>query len=217
VSAIDFASSSGEFATSARVDDVGAVFTGYLNVPADGTYTLSLTSDDGSALYVGSTKVVDNDGLHGMTEVSGTIGLKAGPHSLRVEFFENAGGAGLIARWAGPGIAAQAIPAAAFVHLDAAVADTDGDGIDDAWEEAHFGDLSRDGTGDADGDGISDYEEYVQGSDPSVANGGGDADDTTAGGTNMFSCGGPGVAPLAAFLMLALAMLARRTTRKGVQ
>jgi hypothetical protein len=44
--------------------------------------------------------------------------------------------------------------------------DTDGDGMDDAWELEHFGTLDRDGTGDLDGDGISDLEEYLAGSDP---------------------------------------------------
>lgn len=44
--------------------------------------------------------------------------------------------------------------------------DTDGDGMDDAWELAHFGTLDRDGTGDFDGDGISDLDEFLQGTDP---------------------------------------------------
>jgi hypothetical protein len=44
--------------------------------------------------------------------------------------------------------------------------DTDGDGLSDAWELEHFGNLSRNGTGDLDGDGISDYQEYLDGSDP---------------------------------------------------
>ncbi len=44
--------------------------------------------------------------------------------------------------------------------------DTDGDGMDDAWELEHFGTLDRDGSGDLDGDGISDLDEYLAGSDP---------------------------------------------------
>ena len=46
--------------------------------------------------------------------------------------------------------------------------DTDGDGMDDAWEIANFGDLSRDGTGDFDGDGISDLNEFLNNSDPKL-------------------------------------------------
>ncbi len=46
------------------------------------------------------------------------------------------------------------------------VDDTDGDGMSDAWELAHFGTLDRDGSGDFDGDGISDLDEFLSGSDP---------------------------------------------------
>ncbi len=50
-----------------------------------------------------------------------------------------------------------------------ALEDTDGDGMDDAWERAHFGNLSRDGTGDYDGDGRTDADEFVDGTDPTDA------------------------------------------------
>jgi hypothetical protein len=44
--------------------------------------------------------------------------------------------------------------------------DGDGDGMDDDWETDHFGDLTRDGSGDADGDGQSDRNEYLAGTGP---------------------------------------------------
>lgn len=47
--------------------------------------------------------------------------------------------------------------------------DRDGDGMSDAWEMEHFGDLSRDGTGDLDGDGVLDKDEFLRNSDPTVA------------------------------------------------
>lgn len=37
-------------------------FTAYISVPQAGHYTFYLTSNDGSALYIHGTKVVDNDG-----------------------------------------------------------------------------------------------------------------------------------------------------------
>jgi Tol biopolymer transport system component len=45
-------------------------------------------------------------------------------------------------------------------------ADSDHDGIDDDWEVAYFGDLSRDGQGDFDGDGQTDLQEFRAGTDP---------------------------------------------------
>ncbi len=44
--------------------------------------------------------------------------------------------------------------------------DTDGDGMDDAWELTNFGTLARDGSGDFDGDTISDLNEFLTGTDP---------------------------------------------------
>jgi hypothetical protein len=46
--------------------------------------------------------------------------------------------------------------------------DSDGDGINDAWEMAYFGSLDRGGGGDFDGDGISDLDEFLSGSDPTA-------------------------------------------------
>ncbi|HEY5748045.1 MAG TPA: PQQ-dependent sugar dehydrogenase [Chryseolinea sp.] len=97
-----------------REDDYGFRFTGYINVPTDGTYTFYTSSDDGSRLQIGSTTVVDNDGLHATREASGTIGLRTGKHAITVTFFEHLGGAALTTSYAGPGIAKQLIPASAF-------------------------------------------------------------------------------------------------------
>ena len=44
--------------------------------------------------------------------------------------------------------------------------DTDGDGMDDDWEVAYFGNLSRNGEGDLDSDGASDLSEFLAGTDP---------------------------------------------------
>lgn len=113
---LNYGPSSGAFATSGRSDQVGAVFNGWINVPASGGWTFSLASDEGSRLVIGSTVVVSHDGLHGFTEKSGTIGLAAGRHAFKIEYFEATGSAGLVASWQGPGVAKAVIPASVLSH-----------------------------------------------------------------------------------------------------
>jgi len=174
VSAIDYPSTDGNFATSGRADNVGAVFTGYVQAPSDGVYTFYTTSDDGSALYIGSQKVVDNDGLHGMQERSGSIGLRAGKHALRVEFFEAGGGAGLVVSWEGPGISKQVVPASRLYRVGGGGGDSDSDGLPDSWETQYFGSPAAcDPNADADSDGLTNREEYQRGTNPTDA----DSDD----------------------------------------
>ena len=97
-----------------RDEHTALAFEGLLRVPADGIYALFLESDDGSRLYVGGERVVDNDGLHSMIERTGHVGLRAGLHPLRVEWFNAGAGMGLTVKWAGPGFEKQLIPPAAL-------------------------------------------------------------------------------------------------------
>lgn len=97
-------------------DHFGLRFTGFIEVPADGIYTFSTTSDDGSQLRIGGRLVVDNDGLHGAIERSGSIGLRAGRHPIEVCYFELSGGEALSATWEGPGLERAAIPVSALSH-----------------------------------------------------------------------------------------------------
>lgn len=99
-------------------NNYGAEFTGSVTVASTGTWTFYTSSDDGSALWVDGTQVVNNDGLHGMAEQSGTIALAAGSHTFMVRFFERGGNHGLIASWQGPGgvPAKEVIPTSTFTH-----------------------------------------------------------------------------------------------------
>jgi lysophospholipase L1-like esterase len=89
-------------------------FTGFIAVPTAGVYRFTVTSDDGSRLAIGDQRVVDNDGMHGMTAVAGEIALAAGRHACTLDFHQGGGGQGLELTWSGPGIAEQPIPASAF-------------------------------------------------------------------------------------------------------
>ena len=89
---------------------------GFVEAPQAGIYRFFTVSDDGSDLWIGDKRVVNNDGLHGRQEASGKIALKAGWHSIRVRYFDAGEASTLEVLYQGPGIAKQPIPAAALCH-----------------------------------------------------------------------------------------------------
>lgn len=99
-----------DISVSPSSDNFTLCFTGYIDIPVDGNYIFYTNSDDGSELYIGDTPVVDNDGLHTMTEQSGLIYLAAGKHAITVNFFDKTGSQDLIVSYEGPGISKTAIP-----------------------------------------------------------------------------------------------------------
>ncbi|NND99511.1 MAG: c-type cytochrome [Pirellulaceae bacterium] len=95
-----------------KQDDKFALrFTGDLNVPQPGVYTIFVASDDGSRIYLDDNLLINHDGLHGMSERKAFIHLPAGRHKLVVTYFDNGGGDGLKVTWQGPGFAKQPIAA----------------------------------------------------------------------------------------------------------
>ena len=98
-----------ELAIPTRNEHYAVVFEGWIDVPSDGIYDFATASDDGSRLWIGDELVVDNDGLHGLREVQGSIGLRAGWHALRVAYFNAVGGAELQVSWRGPTFARRRI------------------------------------------------------------------------------------------------------------
>ena len=99
-------------AGATRADHFGYVFTGYIDVPADGVYEFIVRSDDGSVLYIGGDKVVDNDGGHAAIDASGRIPLRKGFHPFTLRYFEDYEGEHLSWRWRMPGSdASKPIPA----------------------------------------------------------------------------------------------------------
>jgi hexosaminidase len=94
----------------------GAVLSGFVRVPRKGIYTFFLSSDDGSSLRIGGRMVVDNDGLHSMSEHQGQVALHRGWHPLEVRYFQGGGGAGVRLELEGPGLARRQLPAHWFAH-----------------------------------------------------------------------------------------------------
>jgi glucose/arabinose dehydrogenase len=102
-----------------RTELYGFRFRGYIDIPADGSYTFYLNSDDGSSMYFGNSLLIKNDGVHGAVEKSGTINLLKGRHSITIDYFQKAGGQILSLSYSGPGIAKQVVPSSKLLHIDA--------------------------------------------------------------------------------------------------
>jgi hypothetical protein len=87
---------------------------GYFYAPTAGSYTFYTASDDASYLWIGSSALagyttsnalVNNGGLHGVTENSASITLTANTYyPIRVQMGQNLGGDGFTISFAGPGI-----------------------------------------------------------------------------------------------------------------
>jgi len=84
---------------------------GFLRVDRPGQYTFATASDDGSALWVDTQRVVENGGWHANRKRSGSLFLTPGLHEFRVSFFQAAGSYELAVTWARGESAETAIPA----------------------------------------------------------------------------------------------------------
>ena len=52
-------------------------------------------------MFIDDKQVVDNWGTHGAKEETGTVRLDKGYHDIKVEFFQNGGGASCVAKFKG--------------------------------------------------------------------------------------------------------------------
>ena len=105
-----------------RRDGYAYNYTGYLNVATAGLYTFTLNSDAGSKLYVDGQLVVNWDGEHSPSDLSGWVGLQAGYHTVNVQYFCDTQPTSLFSEYfdtltlsyEGPGIAKTTVPDSAF-------------------------------------------------------------------------------------------------------
>ena len=82
-------------------------YDGNIDIQKDNTYSFRLISDDGAILYIDGVKLMDNDGLHAARTVLASKVLKAGSHSLRLDYFQGARGSVALSLSIGEGAAAE--------------------------------------------------------------------------------------------------------------
>ncbi len=167
-------------------DDPWDCYVYLFDVNTPGTYTIVF--EDASVLatapvlqYIPDRQRSEEEQLNFIVEASdanGTIpALSTSSLPAGASFEDNGDGTGLF-MWT-PAAGQAGSYAIKFKASDGALTDSqtatlticpvndiDCDGMDDDWEEEHFGTLDRDGTGDFDGDGISDLDEFLNGTNP---------------------------------------------------
>lgn len=76
-------------------EDFAAQFESYLKIEQDGLYRITLTSDDGSKLYLHDQLLLDNDFNHPSQSVSKLTRLTKGFHPIRIDYFQGRSSAAL--------------------------------------------------------------------------------------------------------------------------
>jgi beta-glucosidase len=119
-----------------------AKWTGTLTPPSTGGYTFSLSSDDGSRLFVNGQQIIANWADQPRTTKTGTVSLTAGqPVSIEVDYFQDGGGSELELGWQVPDQDLHGQAVAAARSADTAIVFVDkGEG-----EGADLGDIDLPG------------------------------------------------------------------------
>ena len=90
-------------------------WTGSVTPPTSDIYTFYTSSDDGVRLWVDGQLIITNWTDHGATTDSGTIQLDAGrSYELRLEYYQNLGGATVTLFWSSPSLQKEIIPSSAL-------------------------------------------------------------------------------------------------------
>jgi len=103
--------------SGAKVENqFGYIFSGYIEVPTDDLYTIYLTSDDGSKLWIDGKEQIDLDGGHSELTAPKKLALKKGKHEFLLKYFEGWGGETLKLGWESSTIQRTEIPVKYYYH-----------------------------------------------------------------------------------------------------
>ncbi len=145
VSDVNFPYTSGAFVANGPENYFALRLVGRIDIPADGDWRFSLSSDEAARLWIDGQLVVNDGSRHGFRARDGTISLDAGKHDIEIRYLERYYGAGLQLRWAGPGTDEEIVPADAFSLRDKDPEFPAGDGLWVYWShnQSHASDLGH--------------------------------------------------------------------------
>ena len=98
-----------------RGDHFGLIFKGFMNIRRTGLYKVTLSSDDGSKLWVDGKPLIDLN-RDGGGQDGIWVRFEAGYHRIEVQFFENFAEESLRVGLEGPGISVENLPSAMLFH-----------------------------------------------------------------------------------------------------
>ncbi|QDV39733.1 PA14 domain-containing protein [Tautonia plasticadhaerens] len=108
---VNFDWGNGSPSSAIGADTYSARWSGQVEAPASGTFTFYTVGDDGVRLWVDGRLLVDNWSDHAPVEDSGRIALEAGRrYDVRMEYYENGGGAVARLLWSGPSTPKAVVP-----------------------------------------------------------------------------------------------------------
>lgn len=99
-----------------RAEHTTARWTGMIEAPATGDYTFYGIGDNGFRLFIDGKPVIDHwEPDWDREQTSAPVRLTAGEkHEIRLEMFQDFGGANMFLRWSSPAMGKQLVPESAF-------------------------------------------------------------------------------------------------------
>lgn len=124
----------GGFDDDSPTDYFGVRLLAQIDVPADGTWTFSMGSDQSAVLLIDDEQVIADTGGHSYRWKGGSADLTAGKHDIEIRYWEGWSDAGLCLAWRGPGVPTDIIiPRTAFSLQETETPSDPGGGLRAYW------------------------------------------------------------------------------------
>jgi pimeloyl-ACP methyl ester carboxylesterase len=90
----------GEFGLPGEIkENISLRASAWVKIEKAGLYSFTTAADDGTRLFVGNQKIIDDWNGHGVVEQTGKLKLQAGYYKIVLEYFQGGGGAAISLFW----------------------------------------------------------------------------------------------------------------------
>lgn len=120
------------------------IWKGFVKAPSNGNYTFFTNTDDGVRLWVDGDLIIDQWNDQGPTEISATKQMDEGEQvSIKMEYYENGGGAVAQLSWQGSGVGKQIIPSSYLYPAGEVTTPPTPGNNDEFWLEAECANIGN--------------------------------------------------------------------------